>query len=175
MREQCIIPQWCHHASPLRCQNTGMKFQRIIVPLVCSVLIVAAYRSYSWPGVGLAAGALVMWVLLHFTRMLQVLKRAAHRPVGAVDSAVMLNARLRSGMTLLHVVAMTRALGEQISPKEAQPEIYRWRDAGASSVTCHFGGGKLARWELQRPIEASAGEVARNTAQGTMTHPLASP
>ena len=152
-----------------------MKLQRILVPLVCGVLIVAAYQNYGWPGIGLAAGVLVMWVLLHFTRMLQVLKRAAHRPVGAVDSAVMLNARLRSGMTLLHVVAMTRALGEPISPKEAQPEIYRWRDAGASCVTCHFGGGKLARWELQRPNDASTGDATHDTAHDAMTHPLASP
>ena len=152
-----------------------MQFQRVLIPLAGSALVAAAYRAYGWPGVGLAAGALVMWVLLHFTRMLQVLKRAAHRPVGAVDSAVMLNARLRSGMTLLHVVAMTRALGQQISPKEAQPEIYRWSDAGASCVTCHFGGGKLARWELQRPNDASTGGATYDTAHDAMTHPLASP
>ena len=130
-----------------------MKLQRFLVPLVSAVLIVAAYQSYGWPGIGLAAGVLVMWVLLHFTRMLQVLQRAAHRPVGSVDSAVMLNAQLRSGMSLLHVVAMTRALGESLSAQAAQPEIYRWSDAGASAVTCEFNDGKLAQWTLHRPPE----------------------
>ena len=69
-----------------------------------------------------------MWLLLHFTRMMQVLKRAANRPVGFVDSAVMLNAKLRPGVTLLHVVALTRSLGELRSPKARQPELYRWTD-----------------------------------------------
>jgi hypothetical protein len=63
----------------------------------------------------------------------------------------MLNAKLRPGVTLLHVVAMTRALGEQLSPKDAQPEIFRWTDTGGSHVTCEFAGGKLTKWVLVRP------------------------
>jgi len=96
-------------------------------------------------------GGLVMWLLLHFTRMMQVLKRAADRPVGYVGSAVMLNAKLRPGFTLLHVVAMTKALGELISGKDQQPELFRWTDGAQSFVTCEFAGGKLVKWELVRP------------------------
>ena len=44
----------------------------------------------------------------------------------------------------LHVVALTRALGEQLSPKEEQPELFRWTDAAASHVTCEFRNGKLS-------------------------------
>jgi hypothetical protein len=65
----------------------------------------------------------------------------------------MLNAKLKPAMTLLHVVAMTRALGELKSPKETQPEIYRWTDTGQSYVTCEFAGGKLVKWELTRPSQ----------------------
>jgi hypothetical protein len=79
------------------------------------------------------------------------LKRAAERPIGYVDSAVMLNAKLRPGATLLHVVAMTRALGEQLSPKDVQPEVFRWTDGSQSHVTCEFLGGKLRTWRLERP------------------------
>jgi hypothetical protein len=68
-----------------------MQFKKFGVPLGVVVLVALAYRSYGWAGVAMAAGALVMWVLLHFTRMLQVLKRAANRPVGSVASAVMLH------------------------------------------------------------------------------------
>jgi len=128
-----------------------MQFQKIFVPLASVVLVVAAYRAYGWGGVAIAAGALVMWLLLHFTRMMQVLKRAADRPIGFVDSAVMLNAKLRPGVNLLHVVAMTRALGEQISPRDSQPELFRWTDASESFVTCEFRNGKLVAWELVRP------------------------
>ena len=128
-----------------------MQFQKIWVPLASVAMVVMAYRGYGWPGVAAATGALVMWMLLHFTRMLQILKRAANRPVGFVDSAVMLNAKLQKGATLLHVVAMTRALGELLTPKGSQPEQFRWTDGGQSHVTCLFDGGKLQQWELFRP------------------------
>ncbi len=127
-----------------------MNFQKILVPVAGIAGVLLAYRFYGWAGVAAAVTALVMWVLLHFTRMMQVLKRAANRPIGHVDSAVMLNAKLKPGMTLLHVVAMTRALGELRSAKDAQPEVFRWTDGSASHVSCTFVGGKLAHHELFR-------------------------
>jgi len=126
-------------------------FQKVLAPLCALGLIAFAYRSYGGPGVAGAVGALVMWMLLHFTRMLQVMQRAAKRPKGYVDSAVMLNAKLRNGMALLHVVAMTRALGEPLSELGARSEIFRWTDGSASSVECEFAGGRLKNWRLQRP------------------------
>jgi hypothetical protein len=128
-----------------------MKLQKIVLPIVGVVLVVVAYRSYGWQGVAVVTGGIVMWMLLHFTRMMKVLQRASARPVGFCDSAVMLNAKLQPGVNLLHVVAMTRALGEQLSANDAQPEVYRWTDGSASHVTCEFQHGKLARWELFRP------------------------
>ena len=133
-----------------------MNFQKIIVPVLGVIGVVLAYRSYGWAGVAAAATAIVMWGLLHFTRLMKVLKRAANRPVGHVDSAVMLNAKLRPAMTLMHVVAMTRALGALQSAKETQPEIFRWTDGGESYVSCTFVGGKLAHHELFRPGEPAA-------------------
>ena len=132
-----------------------MKFQyllsRVGVPVLGIALVAMAYRSYGWAGVAVVASALVMWAMLHFNRVMQVLKRAANRPIGYVDSAVMLNAKLRAGATLLHVVAMTRALGELLSAKDAQPEVFRWTDGSQSHVTCEFEGGKLQKWRLVRP------------------------
>jgi hypothetical protein len=131
-----------------------MNFQKIILPILGVVVVAMAYSGYGWPGVALAAAGIVMWMLLHFTRMMKVLQRASNRPVGYCDSAVMLNAKLRPGVTLLHVMAMTRALGEQIGAKDQQPEIYRWTDGTGSRVTCEFAHGKLAKWELFRPQAA---------------------
>ena len=128
-----------------------MNFNRILIPVACIALTVGAWRAYQWPGVALVATGLVMWVLLHFTRILTVLRRAANRPVGSVASAVMLNAKLKKGVNLMHVIAMTRSLGELQSVKDAQPEIFRWSDAGQSHVTCTFVAGKLSEWILQRP------------------------
>ena len=142
-----------------------MQFQRIFFPLAGAALVAAAYRSYGWAGVAIAAGVLVMWLLLHFTRLMQVLKRAANRPLGYVGSAVMLNAKLKPGMTLMHVVAMTKALGELKTPRDTQPEQYRWTDGSQSHVTCEFHGGKLKTWQLVRPAAtdetANAGDVSR--------------
>ena len=132
-----------------------MKFQQLMsragVPLLAVILVAMAYRLYGWSGVGVAASLMVMWALLHFNRLMQVLKRAAKRPIGYLDSAVMLNAKLKPGVTLMHVVAMTRALGELKSVKDRQPEVYRWTDGSESYVTCEFLGGKLVAWELVRP------------------------
>ena len=128
-----------------------MNLQRILVPAGCLLLLGVAWRSYGWAGVAVAGGALVMWLLLHFTRLMTVLKRAADRPIGFVASAVMLNARLKPGVNLMHVIAMTRSLGEQRSPKDEQPEFFRWTDGGGSHVTCEFRGGKLVSWTLERP------------------------
>ena len=137
------------------CENSGMNFQKILVPLAGVSALVLAFRFYSWAGVAAIATGGMMWMLLHFTRMMTVLKRAANRPIGYVDSAVMLNAKLKPGASLLHVVAMTRALGQLQSEKDAQPEIFRWTDGTQSHVTCTFVGGKLVQHALFRPGESA--------------------
>ena len=131
-----------------------MNLQKILIPLAVVGAAVFAWQAYGWKGVLVVVSVLVFGVLLHFSRMMQVLKRAANRPIGYVDSAVMLNAKLKPGATLLHAVAMTRSLGLLKSAKDTQPEIFEWKDGTQSSVTCTFVGGKLAQHVLVRP-EAS--------------------
>ncbi|MCO4090141.1 MAG: glycerate kinase [Limnohabitans sp.] len=132
-----------------------MNFNRIIAPLAIVVFTIGAWQAFEWAGIALAAGGVVMWVLLHFTRLLTILKKAADSPMGHVASAVMLNAKLKKGVTLMHVIAMTRSLGELLTDKDAQPEVYRWTDASQSRVTCTFVGGKLIEWSLERPEQAN--------------------
>jgi len=72
-----------------------------------------------------------------------------------VDSAVMLNAKLKTGVNLMHVIAMTRALGLLESEKGAQPEVFSWRDGSQSVVRCTFVQGKLQSWTLERPFQAT--------------------
>ena len=88
-----------------------MNFTKILAPVAIIVLTVGAWRQFGWAGIALAGGGVVMWVLLHFTRLMTILKKAANRPVGHVASAVMLNAKLKKGVSLMHVIAMTRSLG----------------------------------------------------------------
>ena len=98
---------------------------------------------------------LVMWLLLHVTRLMRVMKRAADRPVGQVDSAVMLNARLQPGLNLMQVIALTRALGERLGVEDEEPERWRWTDTGGSSVTVRLTGGRVTGWDLHRPAPES--------------------
>lgn len=135
-----------------------MNVRNLLIPLGLLVLLWAAYQNYQWMGVLAVSGGILMWLLLHFTRLLTVMKRAAERPMGYVGSAVMLNAKLKPRVPLVHVVAMTRSLGERLSPEGEQPEIFRWRDGTESFVTCEFVQGRLTRWTLERPRQdADAG------------------
>ncbi len=128
-----------------------MNLQKIFLPILGVVIVLAAWQAYGWPGVALAGGAVVMWTLLHFNRLMHVLKKTANRPKGYVGSAVMLNVKLKPGVNLLRVMAMTESLGERLSAEGEDPAIYRWTDGGQSHVTCEFANGKLAKWTLSRP------------------------
>ena len=141
---------------PITFQNMQPLLLRVGVPLAGIAIITLAWYRFGWQGVAVVLTAIVMWALLHFNRIVQVLKRAANRPVGYVDSAVMLNAKLSARMTLMHVVAMTRSLGVLQSVKDVQPETYRWTDGSASFVDCEFLGGRLVRWQMTRPLPPQA-------------------
>jgi hypothetical protein len=133
------------------------RLQRILIPLAVAALLLGGWRAWGWAGVALVGGGVLLWLLLHFTRLMHVLRRAADSPLGYVGSAVMLQAKLRPGMTLLQVVAFTRALGEQLSAPGEQPERYRWRDPSDASVSCEFLHGRLQRWEFRRPDPGADG------------------
>ncbi len=155
-----------------------MNFQKILIPVLSVVAVVLGYRFYGWAGVAAVVTALVMWVLLHFTRLMTILKRAAAQPIGHVASAVMLNAKLKPGMTLMHVIAMTRSLGALQSTKGEQPELFRWTDNGESHVTCTFVDGKLTHHVLARPsVGGTAGGAAGGAAElsGSGAAPQAAP
>ena len=128
-----------------------MNLRNILVPLGLAVLVFVAHRSAGWSGVAAVAGGILMWGLLHFTRLMSVMKKAANRPIGYVGSAVMLNAKLKPKVPMVHVVAMTRSLGQLMSEEGQEPEVYRWTDGSQSHVTCEFVGGRLMKWTLQRP------------------------
>jgi hypothetical protein len=140
-----------------------MNISKILIPIGLIFFIVGAWIQYQWAGVAIATGAVVMWVLLHFTRMVTVLSRASNRPVGHVGSAVMLNAKLKKGVNLMHVIAMTKSLGERQSAENVQPEIFKWADMGDSYVICTFQDGKLKTWELTRPAEETTGTLTDKT------------
>ena len=117
------------------------------------VAVAVGYTSYGWPGVALAVSVIAFWLLLQFSRALRVMRTAADRPVGHVDSAVMLQSRLQAGMPLAQVMKLTRSLGEK---RGDAPESYAWRDAGGDEVIVEMKDGRLSRFQLQRvAVEAA--------------------
>ena len=109
--------------------------------------IAAGYVGWGWPGAVLGITVMVFWLLLQFSRSLRVLKLAGQAPVGHIDSAVMLQSKLKEGMTLMQVLVLTRSLGTRLSQ---QPEVCAWRDAGGDEVRLEMHDGRLARWDLHR-------------------------
>jgi hypothetical protein len=112
-----------------------------------------AWLQYGWQGLVLAVSVVVFWLLLQFSRALRAMKQAGQAPVGQVPSAVMLNAALKPGMTLLQVIQITRSLGRRTGAEGADPECWEWADEGGARVALELRGGKLSRWELTRSAE----------------------
>ena len=116
--------------------------------------VVAGYWGYGLPGLALASTAIVFWLLLQFSRAMRVMRKAGSAPLGQVGSAVMLNAKLRPGMTMLEILPLTGSLGAVVG--DTADETYRWRDAGGASVSVHLKRGRLQTWQLEREDAAAA-------------------
>lgn len=132
-----------------------IKYGKYVYLTTGLLLLALSYQMYSWMGVLFLFSGAVTWGLLHYYRMLQVFQRAANRPVGYVGSAVMLYSKLHAGMSLLHVIAMTRSLGvisDAITPEMGKNalENYTWHDQSGSYIRCTFDNGRLLNFELIR-------------------------
>jgi hypothetical protein len=121
--------------------------------VLAAVLLVAAWRGYGIKGIALGITLIVFWLILQFNRSLRVVRNAGSSPVGHVDSAVMLNAKLRAGMQMLQVLTLTKSLGRRVDPAA---DVYEWADAGGSKVVVTFANGRCRRWQLERPADPSA-------------------
>jgi hypothetical protein len=114
---------------------------------LAAAALAAGWFAYGWRGVVLAITVIMFWLLLQFSRTLRVLRGAASSPLGHVDNAVMLNAKLRTGMRLPEVIAMTRSLGRKVAEV---PETFAWGDSGGDEVWLEFVDGRCTRWTLKR-------------------------
>ncbi len=116
---------------------------------LAGLALAAGWRGYGWPGIALALSVIVFWLLMQFNRSLKVMRNAASAPVGHIDSAVMLNAKLTPGLPMIRILALTKSLGKRVADK---PETWAWADASGSNVTIVFDKGRCQRWTLSRPV-----------------------
>jgi hypothetical protein len=126
---------------------------------LAAAALLAGWFSYGWRGVLLALSVVAFWLLLQASRTLRVLRNAAQSPLGHVDSAVMLNAKLSVGLRLAEVMTMTRSLGRKVSD---EPEVFAWRDGGGDELEATFVNGRCAHWQLRR--QGAAGVTAGDAA-----------
>ena len=124
--------------------------------------VAAGYVGWGWRGVMLGLTVIAFWLLLQFSRALRVMRHAAGQPVGSVPNAVMFNARLRAGMRLPQVLALSGSLGRK--PAGDAPEVFVWRDEGGDAVRVELLRGRVSGWQLQRggggaapPLDSASG------------------
>ena len=115
--------------------------------------VALGYAVWGWQGVVLAVSVMAFWLLLQFSRALRAMKTAADSPLGFVASAVMFQSRLKPGLAMLQVVALTHSLGCKLG---ASGDVWRWADGAGNSVTLTFTDGKLTAWVLERPADVAA-------------------
>ena len=119
----------------------------------------AALARLRLAGLAFAASAIVFWLLLQFNRAVRVMKNAAASPVGHVASAVMFNARLSRGMTMLQIVTMTKSLGRKVAEgSDRRLRAGPTTAARTSPATSSAAAGALA---ARAPAAAAATEAGR--------------
>jgi hypothetical protein len=128
------------------------------------VAIALGWFQWGWQGVILAISVVVFWLLLQFSRAMRVMRQAAGAPIGHVDSAVMLNAKLRAGMRLMEIIPLTRSLGQAVEGEPGVPETFTWTDTSGACVRVQLVGGRLRQWSLERPAERPAESPAESPA-----------
>ena len=126
---------------------------------VAAIAVLLGWHSYGAAGIAMAASAIVFWLLLQYSQAIRAMRRAADAPIGSVPSAVMLNARLRRGLTMLQLIGLAHSLGRKLEAADGAAdgsEHFEWSDPGGSAVRVRLERGRLASWELQRPASGSA-------------------
>jgi len=129
--------------------------------ILAAIFVAFGWRVYGWPGVAMAATVVVFWLLLQFNRTLRVMQNAGRAPVGLVPSGVMLNAKLKPGMTMLEILQLTKSLGKE---HPNVPDTWEWQDQGGVTVTVTLPGGKLQSWHLTRPESSGGNEDSGGSA-----------
>ncbi len=121
---------------------------------LAAIAVFLGWHSYGAAGIAMAVSVIVFWLLLQYSQTIRAMRRAADSPIGSVPSAVMLNARLRRGLTMLQLIGITRSLGRKLDATGGavgESEHYEWSDPGGSTVRVRLERGRLSSWELQRP------------------------
>jgi len=120
----------------------------LLFPALVLALSYAGWKSYGWQGLLLALLMSSFWVLLHFTKLMRLLRAAANRPLGAVDDVRVLQGRLKLGMPMHEVVRQSACLGKrEAGASDGTSEDFVWHDPQGRTLHLRFDHGRLRRIE----------------------------
>jgi hypothetical protein len=125
------------------------RLRALLFPALALALSYAAWRSYGVQGLLLAVLMLSFWLMLHFTKLMRLLRTVATRPMGRVSSAAALLQRLKPGMAMVDVMRLTLSIGELRTPPDTEPEERQWADATGQTVVGRFEHGCLTSFRLE--------------------------
>lgn len=126
--------------------TVAMQIKQSLNGLLAGCAIVAGWWAYGWQGIVFAISLIVFWMLMQFNRAARAMQKAGLRPVGHIDSVVMLQARLAHGMQLAEVIALAGSLGRKFSDHDE----WQWTDAAGHEIVLTFRRGRLIRWAVAR-------------------------
>jgi len=125
------------------------RLRALLFPAMALALSYAAWRSHGLPGLLLAVLMLSFWLMLHFTKLMRLLRTVAARPMGRARDAAALHARLKPGMAMVDVIRLTLSIGQLRTPPDTEPEERHWADDTGQVVVCRFEHGRLASFRLE--------------------------
>ena len=135
------------------------RLRALLFPALAIALSYAAWRSYGLPGLLLAVLMLGFWSLLHFTKLMRLLRTVAGRPMGRTRDAAALHAKLKPGMAMVDVMRLTLSIGLLRTPPETDPEERQWADDQGQALVGRFEGGRLVSCRLQAASDPDTGDT----------------
>ncbi|MFM2065911.1 MAG: hypothetical protein RLZZ584_820 [Pseudomonadota bacterium] len=114
--------------------------------LLIGAAVLAGWWAWGWQGLVLAFTLIVFWMLLQFRRATRALQNAARRPMGRIDSVVMMQSRLEPGMQMAEVLQLSGSLGIQQGGRDE----WLWSDAAGNDIVVTFRRGIVIRWAIAR-------------------------
>jgi len=100
-----------------------------------------------WQAVVFGMTLVVTLLVVEILKVLKLMRRVEKAPVGRVENAVMLQARLKPGLSLTDLLKLTGCLGRKL---DLPGPAYAWEDDAGDRVEVTLAKGRLASWQLRR-------------------------